>query len=308
MTTAPDPSGGAVYGAVGRRHAASGNALGMASMFAWAAGFPAAEILLDTWPPLTLITARFVMAVGLLIPVWILLDGRSAVFGAKWARGTVMGGLCFGLGAYLLLLAQALTDPVAVALIASTCPIAATIIEMATGQRRLQRSFLMGLLASVVGGYVATGGDGLSAELGLGALCAVGSCFLFSFGSFSAVRDFPELSPVGRSTITLAGGCVMTSILLIGSHLAGFDMMPSKPVDTDQIGLLAIYAVASMALSQVMFIASVGRLGIAVASFHINTAPFYVMIILLALGTAWSWPQAVGAMIVGLGVVLSQRN
>lgn len=265
-------------------------------------------MLLETWPPLTLTTARFVLAVAILLPFWLMLDGRAAVLGAKWGRGTVMGGVCFGLGAYSLLLAQSYTDPVTVALIASTCPIAATLIEMFAGQRRLRRNFLYGLAASVMGGYVATGGNGLSADLGIGALCAVGSCFLFAWGSFAAVRDFPELSPTGRSTITLAGGCVMTGLLLLGSQAVGLDLMPARGIDETQIWLLVFYAVASMALSQVMFIASVGRLGIAVASFHINTAPFYVMVILLALGAAWSWPQAIGAAIVGMGVLLSQRD
>ena len=307
MTTAPDPSGGALYGAARTRNAAFGNAFGVASMVTWAAGFPAAEILLETWPPLTLITARFILAVRILLPIWMLLDGRAAVFGAKWGRGTVMGGFCFGLGAYFLLLGQAYTDPVTVALIASTAPIAATLIEVATRQRRLRRNFLYGLLASVLGGYVATGG-GLSIDFGIGAFFAVAACFLFAWGSFAAVRDFPDLSPTGRSTITLAGGCLMTGLLLIGSHAVGIDVMPSRAVDHTQFGLLAMYAVASMALSQVMFIASVGRLGIAVASFHINCAPFYVMLILLALGSAWSWPQAIGAAIVGMGVILSQRD
>lgn len=27
---------------------------------------------------------------------------------------------------------------------------------------------------------------------------------------------------------------------------------------------------------------------------HINVAPFYVMLILVALGQTWSWPQAIG--------------
>jgi len=285
-----------------------GNAFGVASMLTWAAGFPAAEILLESWPPLTLITARFMIAVAILVPVWLLVDGRAAVFGARWGRGTLMGGICFGFGAYLLLLAQVYTDPVTVALIASASPIAATLIELVTGQRRLRRNFILGLGASVVGGYAAIGGSGLSPDLSLGALCAVASSFLFCLGSFAAVRDFPELSPIGRSTITLAGGCIMTALLLLGAHLAGFEMRPSRAVAGDQMGLLAIYAVAGMALSQVMFIASVGRLGVAVASFHINATPFYVMLIMLALGAVWSWPQAIGAAIVGLGVLLSQRH
>jgi hypothetical protein len=61
-----------------------------------------------------------------------------------------------------------------------------------------------------------------------------------------------------------------------------------------------------MALSQILFIASVERLGIALTSFHINIAPFYVMIILIALGGGWNWHAALGALIVGLGVFIAQ--
>ena len=65
---------------------------------------------------------------------------------------------------------------------------------------------------------------------------------------------------------------------------------------------------AGMALSQVMWIASVGHLGVAVAAFHINVAPFYVMLLMIALGGSWSWPQAIGAAIVAFGVLLSQER
>jgi drug/metabolite transporter (DMT)-like permease len=63
-----------------------------------------------------------------------------------------------------------------------------------------------------------------------------------------------------------------------------------------------------MALSQVCFIAAIARLGVAVTSLHINTAPFYVMVIMTVLGAAWSWQQAFGAAVVGLGVIISQRR
>jgi drug/metabolite transporter (DMT)-like permease len=63
----------------------------------------------------------------------------------------------------------------------------------------------------------------------------------------------------------------------------------------------------AFALSQLLWVASAGRLGVAVAAFHVNVAPFYTMLILLALGGVWSWPQAIGAAIVAFGVVLAQR-
>jgi hypothetical protein len=37
-----------------------------------------------------------------------------------------------------------------------------------------------------------------------------------------------------------------------------------------------------------------------------NATPFYVMIILFAMGGAWNWTQAFAAAIVGLGVLVAQ--
>lgn len=122
------------------------------------------------------------------------------------------------------------------------------------------------------------------------------------------VRDFPDLTPIGRSTITLAGACIFCIGLVLGCLTLGYDALPTAPITSHQLMLLSIYAVAALALSQVMFIASIGRLGIALTSFHINIAPFYVMLILLAMGGDWSWFKAAGAAVVGLGVVLSQRR
>jgi drug/metabolite transporter (DMT)-like permease len=290
----------------GGRPVFAGNLYGVASMVVWATGFPAADILLDSWNPLALIAARFLLAVTLLIPLWIVLDGPRMVLGARWGRGTFVGCLSFGVGAYLLVVAQWLTDPVTVAVIAAASPIAGTIIEMFYVGRRLRLSFAVGLAASLIGGVVATG-SAPPGQIGLGALAAVTSCFLFSWGSHMAVRDFPDLSVTGRTTITLAGGLVATGAAFLVAYFLGIVPVPPDILNDRNLGLLAIYAVGGMALSQFLWIAAVGQLGVAVAAFHINIAPLYVMLILLALGGVWSWPQVIGAAIVALGVVLAQR-
>lgn len=304
MAQAPDTMLSSVQD--GRRTLASGNAFAVTSMLAWAAGFPAAELLLDTWSPTALITARLGAALLVLLPLWLILDGPRAVAGARWGRGLLVGGLAFGIGTWLLVIAQSLTDAVTVAIIASACPVAAVICEMIWQGRRLSRGFITGLGATVVGGLVATGGSGVA--LGLGALAAIGSCFLFSWGSMMAVRDFPALSPLGRATVTFAGGFMAMAALTVGAETLGWSMQPSAPIDLTQIGLLAVYAFASMALSQVLFLAAVGRMGVALTSFHINIAPFYVMIFMLALGGGWSWQALLGAGIVALGVLAAQRG
>ena len=145
-----------------------------------------------------------------------------------------------------------------------------------------------------------------SSQLGLGAICAIVSTGLFCWATMATARDFPELSQTGRSTITFFGGLVVALLLFFGARQVGMDVMPTAQIDVQQIGMLGIYALVSMGLSQVLFVGSVGKLGVALASFHINIAPFYVMLIMLVLGEEWNWTRALGAGVVAVAVVLAQ--
>lgn len=303
MAHSPDPS--RVRPHAGTRPLVGGNALCVGSMLTWAAGFPAAEILLQTWTPLALIAARFLLAVATLLSVWLLLEGPRRVFSAQWRRGAVIGGLAFGLGAYLLLVAQWMTDPVTVAIIASASPIAAAVVERVFDGRRLTRNFALGLGVSVLGGVIATGGGAV--DIGLGAGLAVISAALFAWGSHLAVRDFPDVSGIGRSTLTLSGGLFFTGAACLVTSLMGVDLRPQVALDAEQLGYLAIYGLAGMALSQLLWMSSVARLGVSVAAIHVNIAPFYVMMIMWLLGDEWNWIRVLGATVVALGVLLAQR-
>ena len=289
-----------------KRAVLSGNGYAVGSMLLWAAGFPAAELLLDHWHPVALMTARLAMALLVLLPLWMFLDGYKSLIDAPWRRGLWIGAIGFGTGTNLLLFAQWYTDPVTVALIATTTPISATMIEVWHRQRRLTGRFVAGLFVSVIGGIVAIGAN-LSIDVGWGVLLAVTSGFCFTWASNAAVRELPDLTPTGRSTITFFGAAWITFLAYLTGWWMDWVDYP-EVTDPKQIGLLAIYAVAAMALSQILFIASVGKLGIALTSFHLNIAPFYLMIILVALGGTWDWRAAVGASIVGVGVLLSQQK
>ena len=305
MSYSPTPDRPPVVG-TGAAPLLSGNALAVGSMILWAAGFPAAELLLREWHPVVLISLRLLMAMALLIPLWWWVDGGRSLRDASWSTGLRIGFFGFGLATTLLLFAQWYTDPVTVALVASGTPILATLIEVWEGQRRLTRTFVTGMMLSVFGGAVAVG-QMASPDLGIGLIMAVISGFLFSWASNAAVRQLPELSPIGRSTITFAGAGVFVAIMLGGS--LAFDLVPwPDSITATHLGHLAIYALAAMALSQILFIASVGRIGIALTAFHVNIAPFYVMIIMVSLGGDWNLNAVVGATIVACGVLWSQRT
>ncbi|WP_171101672.1 DMT family transporter [Ruegeria sp. HKCCD7255] len=306
MAISPNPARGSPFGAPSGRNAAlSGNGLAVASMVTWAAGFPAAEILLQTWPPVALLIGRLALAVAVMFPIWLIIDGPRRVASARWGRAMIVGSFGFGASMFLMILAQKLTDPVTVAIIASCAPLMATLLELASGSRRLRWNFALGVVVSVVGGLIATSALA-PAQLGLGAACAVLSTAGFCWASMMTVRDFPELSFTGRTTITFTGGLLAAVVLVSLMAGLGINVLPTSPVDLHQASMLAIYALLAMGLSQVLFISSVGRIGVALSSFHINVAPFYVMVIMLALGEDWNWTRALGAAIVAMAVFFAQ--
>lgn len=306
MAMSPEPAHGTGLAIPdGRQTAFAGNTLAVASMLTWAAGFPAAEVLLQSWPPVALFAARMTLAVLVMVPIWFVIDGPARILRARWGHALIVGGLGIGAGMFLILVAQKMTDPVTVAIIASCAPLIATLLELASGTRRLRWNFALGMMISIIGGLIATSAVA-PAQLGLGAACAVLSTGLFCWASMATARDFPDLSQLGRSTITLSGGLSTAALLVLISGFVGLEVMPAQPVDTAQMGMLVFYALFSLGLSQVFFIASVGKLGVALASFHINIAPFYVMVFMLALGDDWNWTRAMGAALVALAVVLAQ--
>jgi drug/metabolite transporter (DMT)-like permease len=292
-----------------------GNVFAVISMVAWASGFPAAEVLLATWDPLAMVLGRFLFAMALLVPIWLLAGGLRRAGQIRWAQGMWIGGIGFGGGAWAILVSQWFTDPVTVAIIAAATPLAATLVAWWYDRQPLSRGFVAGLVATLAGGIIATGvvpsllqGQGLPGNLGPGALFAVVSAVLFSWGSYRTVVDMPDDGALTRTVVTGLGALVFIALAYAAFLAVGLTALPPLPPAPQDWWLLALYGIVAFGVSQLAWIASADRLGVAVAAFHINIAPFYVMLILVALGGAWSWPQAIGAAVVAAGVILAQRR
>ena len=282
------------------------NVLCMLSMLVWAVGLPAADHLIGPVPALPLTAARMVMAALFLLPVWWFSEGAQALRSAHWGKGFLVGGVGLGLGAFMLLLGQAKTNIVTVAVISAAMPVVGIAIEVVLDGRKMSLALVLGVLLSLAGGVMVLRGDGEGLGLGVGAMLCFGSIVLYTLGSRMSVSAFPDLSPLGRTTVTLAGAALATSVAagvtaLLGGATPQWDVLGLK-----ELGALVIFAIGSLAISQVLWIMSIGSLGIAMSSLHINATPFYVMLILFAMGGEWQWTQALAAAVVGLGVLIAQ--
>jgi drug/metabolite transporter (DMT)-like permease len=282
------------------------NLMCMMSMLVWAVGLPAADLLIGPVPALQLTAARMAMAAVCLLPLWWWLEGGAVLRGANWGRGLWIGGISIGLGAFMLVVGQGLTDSVTVAVISAAMPVMGIAIEVLLDGKKITASLVVGTLLSLAGGLMALSGVTSGAGLGLGALLCFGAVLLFTVGSRLTVTAFPQLTALGRTTVTLTGAALATGVAAAVGLLLGAARPDWAVLGLKEFGALALFSIGGLAISQLLWIASIGSIGIALASLHINATPFYVMIILFALGGEWRWSQALAAAIVGLGVLVAQ--
>ena len=283
------------------------NLLCMLSMLVWSMGLPAADVLIGPVPPLPLTAARMSLACVCLLPIWWWREGTTVVRSANWARGIAIGGSTLGLGAFLMVAGQGLTDAVTVAIISASMPVVGIGIEVLLDGRRITAGLVIGLVLSVIGGVMAMDGRSGSMGLGWGAVLCFVSVLVYTLGSRMSVTSFLQLTPLGRTTVTLCGAALVSTVAALVHAALGGPQPQWDQLGWPQAGALAIFAIGAMALSQLLWISAVGQLGIALSSLHINATPFYVMLMLFALGGSWSWTQALAAAIVGAGVLIAQN-
>lgn len=281
------------------------NLICMLSMLIWAAGLPAADYLIPLLAPEQLTCLRLTLAAGALLPIWMALEGARVLTRVNWLKGIAVGSL-IGMGAWFLIQGQTRGGAVTAAVISATLPVVGIAIEVALDGRKLTGALVIGLLLSLIGGVMALDLSGGGLSLGIGALLCFVSVVNFALGSRLTVTAFPDQTPIGRTAVTLTGAAIATLALALVQAGLGSPPPDFSGWGWKEIGAILLFSVGSLGISQVAWIMSVERLGIGLSAIHINAAPFYVMLILFALGAPWDWVQAGAAALVGLGVLIAQ--
>ncbi len=282
------------------------NLICLASMLIWAGGLPAANLIVPHMPPLALTAARATLAAMVLVPIWWAIEGVGVVRQADWLRGTWVGFVTLGLASVFVIIALKLTDAVTVAIVTATMPVAGIALECALDRRPFTRALGLGLVLSIAGGLIALVGGTVKIDLGLGALAALASVLCYTWGSRETVRALPALTSLGRSAVTVAGAAVVMLIAALADGLIRDAWPDWGSIGAREFAGLAIFGIGSMAVSQLLWIVSVGRIGIGAASLHMNAVPFYVMLIVFLSGGAWNWWQTGGAVVVVAGALIAQ--
>jgi drug/metabolite transporter (DMT)-like permease len=188
-------------------------------------------------------------------------------------------------------------------------PIAGAATEIVFDNRRLSRRLIVGLILAVLGGYLATGAQLTQGNFGFGVALCLGAILLFAWVTRATTRQLETLSRTGQATVTLCGGMLVTLVWFGISIVAGFGETHIGTIDTGDWLPLLIFLLPSSGIAQLLWIRGAGKLGILLASFHMNAVPFYVMVILVSLSLGqWHWLQAGAVALVALGVLVSQMS
>lgn len=279
------------------------------SIFLWASGFVALEFLLDDWGAVSLNALRLAVSAIVLLLWWMLREGWGSLSDVPWSRGLSIGAIGWGLGSLMLFLGQRLSDPVTTTIVVAMMPLAGAAIEIAFDKRQLSAAVSLGILLALYGGYLATGVSIRDIEIGVGILLCLVAIFLFAWATRATTRQLDELSPTGQTAVTMMGGALFSCVLYFGFLVSGSDEAQAGEVTVDVLVPFLIYLIPSSGIAQLLWIFGAGRLGIMIASFHMNAAPFYVMLILVALSHGnLEARRALGAGIVIVGVILAQQK
>ena len=284
----------------------SANLICLASMMIWAAGLPAANLIVPHMPPVALTAARATLAALVLLPIWWAAEGRSSLIRANWLVGAWVGFVSLGLASVFVIIALALTDAVTVGIVTATMPIAGIALESIADKRPLTRAVVLGLVLSVAGGLIALYGSPVALDLGLGATAALASVLCYTWGSRETVRALPGMTALGRSAVTVAGAALIMLVAAMADGMVRGSWPNWSAIDLRAFGGLLVFGIGSMAISQALWIMSVGRIGIGAASLHMNAVPFYIMLIVYLFGGPWNWWQTAGAAVVVLGALIAQ--
>ena len=296
----------ATYDPSARGSLVASNLICLASMVIWAAGLPAADLIIPHMPPIALTACRALLATAVLLPIWWVIEGGRTVLAANWIKGAWVGFVTLGLASFFVIIALQYNDPVTVAIVSAIMPVLGIVLEWALDHRPFTRALAIGLVLSVAGGLVAVNGAEGEVSFGIGVLAALASVTLYTWGSRETVKAFPDLTPLGRSTITIAGGAIVATIAALADGVLRGQWPDWAAIGWPEFGGLAAFSIGSMAIAQLLWIVSVGRIGIGAASMHMNAVPFYVMLMVFVMGGPWNWWQTLGALIVVTGAAIAQ--
>jgi drug/metabolite transporter (DMT)-like permease len=276
-------------------------------VFLWAAGFSVIKYALREMGPLSFATARFgIASVMLLAWVWVS-EGKPVIRREDWVRVILVGLTAVGVYQVFFTVGLEYTTASNSSLMLGTIPVWTAMFAAASGQERIVPLQVVGLLLSFVGVALTIGGGGDGFELvwsnvrgdalTLVAAALSGASTVLAkrlLSRYSALRMMGVSMLCG--TLFLVAASVPEMAAEEWAHLSGGTWLA-----------LVFSAVPAGGLAYVIWFRSIGEIGASrTVIFNNFIPPVAILIALATLGERFAPMQALGALVILVGVALTR--
>ncbi len=286
----------------------TGNLVTVFGMALWATGFPATEVLLESWHPLLLAPARLTTASLVLLCIMAMTGRLGELRAVPWRDVVQIGSCGIGAATICLIWGQSYSDPITVSIITTGLPACAAVMGFLAGDDRPTARVLAGVALAISGGIVATvaassegpgfrGGEIIN-------LCGV---ILFTWFTRASIRRLSMLSAVTKSCVTLGVGALSILPVIAIVLATGLVEQPAYDLSLKSLALCFYMGGIAVGCSMTLWMYGARLLGVTVAAIHQNTVPFWVMLFsVLIIGQQLFLGQVWGALLVIAGALLAQ--
>ncbi len=283
-----------------------GNFLAVTSIIIWATTYPITDMLLAAWDPLSLAFLR-VFGAGVLLVLIAFLPGPSRLRWRIWPirLALLTGAVGVGIGTLLMNLGFQYSNPVNVAVIATTLPLASVIMGVIRGEEQVTLRISVALCCAIAGGILVSVST-LETPVGFqgGELFMVAAVVLWTWFARVSVTKLKIIPAYSRMALTfIGGGLTLLPFLLLVKWSGVVEIRFALHLTELALPFCLILGVA---FSTGFWIMSADRIGVTVAAIHMNVVPFYVVILMLWFGESLIFSQIAGAILVAAGVMIAQ--
>lgn len=272
----------------------------------WGTTYLGIRMALETFPPLVLISARYILSGGILV-LFALLRGAPLPRGRELRAACFSGLLVLGIGNGALVFAEVAIPSGIAGLIVSMSPFWMVTAEaVLPGGERLHGPTLGAMLVGLFGASLLftpdAGVHGIDPGLVYGFLVLQAGMAGWSFGSIYQRRN------MGRAHPVFAGGVQQLAAGLILAPFAA--LIPEHPIHWSVRGFCAIFylVIFGSIVGYSAYIYALDRLPVAIASIY----PYVNSVVAVALGwlvyrERFGWTEAASMVVIFSSVALVKR-
>lgn len=272
----------------------------IAATFFWGSNFNAAHALVGTLPPLTAASARFALAVIVLMMMRLWRgNAESPLSGVDMLKLCVLGFFgIFGFN-YGFFTALQTTSTLNAALIMALSPLLTALLAAVILGAQLSARQLLGIAVAFIGvTLVITGGHLSALHVAIGDWWMLLASFAWSLYSVLLQKLTPHIPPMQQARWTVTAGAAG----LIAVAIAREPIAALYTQTTTAFAIIIYMALCGTVLAYIFWLRGVQKLGPQRAMIAFNLVPVSTLLVNLALGQLPSSVQIAGLVIVIAGV------